>query len=189
MTTKEKNVSSTSTYAKVKDVIDATDKRLEEDEEVRVSRKLEKSTRPARKRVYEKVVETDIPQHVINAFAEDDYELRWIRFTIGGEVDIRNLSKREREGYEFVKPSELPQDFLAALKVQDTKERTGLVTSGDVVLVKVDTELRKSRADYYKNRTDEEYQAADIYNVASKKGFIATGSKSSVSHNKEPKFQ
>lgn len=189
MTKGTKNTVGNSNYEKIKNAIDTVDTKTEEDAETRVSRKVEQKVRPARKKVYEQIVATEIPQEIIDAFAKDEYELRWIRFNLGGEEDLRNLSKREREGYEFVTTDELPEYFLHSIKIFDGKAKQGLITSGDLCLMKVDTDLRKSRADFFKEKTDRETRAADIWNISKKKGFVDTGSKSSVSTGKEPTFQ
>lgn len=187
MTKGIKNTVGNGNYDKIKNAVDATDKEVENTEE-RVSRKTEQKVRPARKKVYEQIVATEIPQNIVEAFAKDEYELRWVRFTLSGEEDLKNLSRREREGYEFVTTDELPEDFLYSIKIYDGKNRQGLITSGDLCLMKIDTDLRKSRSEHYKKRTDQEARAADVYNIT-KKGFKDIGSKSSVSVGKEPSFQ
>lgn len=148
-----------------------------------------KAARPMRRKTYERVSETHIPQNVVDSFAKDDYELRWIRWSINGEEDYRYLARRENEGYEFVQMSELPSSFLAGLRIQDTRTRKGLVTSGDVCLMKVDKDLRNSRRQYFNQETDAEVAAADIYTISKRKGFIDLGSSSKISTGKEPRFQ
>jgi len=188
MTKGIKNTVGNSNYDKIKNAVDTADKEVENTED-RASRKVEQKVRPARKKVYEQIVATQVPQEIVDMFAKDDYELRWVRHTLGGEEDLRNLSKREREGYEFVTADELPDYFLHSIKLYDGKAKQGLITSGDVCLMKVDVDLRKSRAAHFKNKTDQEVRAADIWNITKKKGLIDTGSKSSVSVGKEPTFQ
>lgn len=188
--TKSKTTVGNSNYDKIKNAVDTADKEVDAvDTEARTSRKVEQKVRPARKKVYEQVVATQIPQEIVDMFAKDEYELRWVRFNLGGEEDLKNLSKREREGYEFVTTDELPEYFLHSIKVFDGKGRQGLITSGDVCLMKVDVDLRKSRAAHFKNKTDQETRAADVWNITKKKGLIDTGSRSSVSTGKEPTFQ
>jgi len=147
-----------------------------------------RGNRLKRRKTYERVSETHIPEDVKAEFKKDDYELRWVRWSINGEEDYRYLARRENEGYEFVQTKELPDSFLAGLRVQDTRNRKGLVTSGDVCLMKVDVDLRESRRDFYNKETDAEVAAADIYTVSKRKGFIDLGSSSKVS-SKEPRFQ
>lgn len=185
-----------SNYDKIKEAVSATDKELENNNveqdsgsnTARPSRKVEGTTRPARRKVYERFSASDIPQDVIDMFARDDYELRWVRYLVGGEEDLKNLYARERDGYEFVKASELPEHFLSGLKLYDGRARQGLVTSGDLCLVKVDKDLRNSRRAFFAKKTRDELQAADVFNIT-RKGFKDLGSKSSSSTGKEPTFQ
>jgi len=192
MTKYIKNTVGNSSYENIKNAVEKTDLDMTTSEiqtEERETRKAAKATKDRmRKKTYVPIVETEIPQHVIQAFKQDDYDLRWIRFRIDGEEDLRNLSRREREGYEFVTADELPKDFLDSIRIYDGKNRQGLITSGDVCLVKIDTDLRKSRVNHFKQKTDSETRAADVYNIT-RKGFRDVGSKSSVSVGKEPTFQ
>lgn len=143
--------------------------------------------RPQRKKTYERVRESQIPQDVQAKFNKEGYDLKFVRWSIAGEEDYRYLARREREGYEFVTKDELPANYLAALRVQDTKNRRGLVTLGDLVLMKVDQDLRNDRRRYFQGETDNEVASVDIH-VLEKKGYSTRGSKSKVIM-KEPTFQ
>ncbi len=195
MTKNTKNTVGSSNYDKIKNAVDKVDQDIENiknneeiDENTKTRASERKEARQARKKVYEPVTATDIPAHIVQRFKEDNYELRWIRFRLDGQEDYKSLYKREQEGYEYVTQDELPSDFLVGIRIVDGKSRQGLVTSGDVCLMKVDTDLRQSRRDYYKNKTNNEIQAADVWNIT-KKGFRDLGSKSSISYGKEPNFQ
>lgn len=163
----------------------------EDEVEVQAEKSTRNRERPRRRKVYERVSETEIPDDVKESFLKDDYELRWVRWAIGGDEDYRYLARREKEGYEFVTQDELPKSFLAGLRLQDTRVRKGLVTSGDLCLMKVDSDLRKSRIDYYSKATDAEVKAADVYTLVKngKGAFRDLGSKSSTDVAKEPRFQ
>lgn len=143
--------------------------------------------RPRRKKVYQPVEESKIPQEIINLFAKDNYTLKPIRWSIQGIEDYRHLSKREKEGYEFVTVDELPQWYLSSIRLLDTKARRGLVTMGDLCLMKIDTDLRNSRIAHFTNRSDEQVAGVDI-NVLEKKGFRNVGTKSRTMM-REPTFQ
>lgn len=144
--------------------------------------------KPKRKKVYERQLETDIPQYVRDLFFKDDYALTFIRWSLEGEEDYRYLSARENEGFEFVKASELPEEYLRSLRVMDARARKGMVISGDCVLMKVDVDLQRSRQEYYEDLTKQQQDAVDINVISKRKGFINTGSKRTVSH-REPTFQ
>lgn len=140
-----------------------------------------------RKKVYERQSDTDIPQDVIDLFLKDNYELRWVRWQVHGEDDFKSLARREREGYELVRAEELPSSYIYTLNKSDTKNRQGLVTSGDVCLMKIDVDLRNSRKKFYNDTTKAQVDAVNI-NVLQKKGFKNLGTKTRVVM-KEPSFQ
>lgn len=144
-------------------------------------------SRPGRKKVYERIRETEIPENVISHFAKEEYELRWVRWLVNGVEDYKNLSHREKEGYEFVTADELPKSYLSSIKVTDSINRPGLVTYGDLCLMKVDKDLRKSRQKYFDGEADSQIDSVNIH-VLEKKGFINQGTKTKVSL-KEPSFQ
>ena len=145
--------------------------------------------RPKRRKVYQRVEASGIPKEVIAKFAEDGYELRFVRWAVKGEVDYRSLNRREQEGYEFVKADELPKSYLHTMRVRDTGSVNGLVTNGeDVCLMKIDSDLRKSRQAFYAQRSQDEQDAVNI-NVLEKKGILRnTGTRSKVVL-REPSFQ
>lgn len=145
-----------------------------------------KTGRSARRKTYERVRESAIPQEVVDHFAKDDYELRWVRWLLQGQEDLRNLSKREREGYEFVLVDELPHEFLKQLRVESTKAREGLVTSGDLCLMKIDRDLRNSRRDFFANEAEKQIRTVDV-SALKRKGFYDMGSKTQVM-SREPTF-
>ncbi len=133
-------------------------------------------------------METEIPDVVRQIFYKDNYYLSFIRWSLEGEEDYRYLSARENEGFEFVKSSELPQDYLKSLRVMDTRARKGMIVSGDVCLMKIDCDLLQSRKEYYEQLTKDQSDAVDINVISKRKGFKNLGSKSKVTH-REPTFQ
>ncbi len=143
--------------------------------------------RPQRKKVYERIRESQIPEELVEHFKRDNYDLKLVRWSLNGEEDYRYLNRREREGYEFVSPEEIPQEFMRSMRVLDTKTQLGLVTVGDLCLMKVDSDLRNSRRKAYQEDTDREVNAVDVH-VLEKKGFRNLGTKSKV-YMKEPTFQ
>ncbi len=146
-------------------------------------------TRPARRKVYERPSATSIPKSVEEAFAKDGYALRLVRWSLKGEPDYRYLNRREQEGYEFVKLSELPKDYAGQVRIRDTQTTKGLVTNGgDLCLMKIDVELRQSRVDYYDQQARNEQDSVDIHVLEKRGKLLNTGSKSQVML-REPSFQ
>ncbi len=143
--------------------------------------------RTKRKKKYERVRESSIPAELVEHFSKDEYDLKLVRYMLQGEEDYRYLFRREREGYEFVLATEVPKEFLPGLIVLDTKSHNGLVTVGDLCLMKIDKDLRNSRRDFYKNKTEEHIAAVDVH-ILEKKGFRNLGTRTNVL-NREPAFQ
>jgi len=144
------------------------------------------ASRTSRKRVYEQVRETDVPDYVKTHFAKDGWELKLVRWKSGGEANDRHLSRREKEGYEFVTADEVPEQYLTDVEISSTRGRKGLLTTGDLCLMKVDIDLRQSRTDYYNKKTDDQLDAVSI-GTMERKGFKDLGSSSKVTM-KEPTF-
>ncbi len=143
-------------------------------------------TAPKRKKVYERVREGSIPEKLQEHFRKDHYEIRLIRWSIQGQEDYSYLSRREREGYEFVTVDELPDWYKNAIRTIDTKGRKDLVIVGDLCLMKVDIDLRNSRRQTYEELTQRELNAVDSH-VLEKKGFVTKGTRSTTM--KSPNFQ
>jgi hypothetical protein len=155
-----------------------------------MSDKTETTKRPraARKKVYERVRESALPEGLREHFKKDDWELRLVRWILQGDEDYRYLAFREKEGYEVVTIDEIPEQFHQGLNVVNGKNRQGLVTIGDLVLMKIDTDLRASRRKVYQDITDQEVNSVDIHVLEKKHGFRNLGTKSKV-YMKEPTFQ
>lgn len=143
--------------------------------------------RERRKKVYERVREAQIPDNVRQYFADQGYDIKLVRWILAGEEQLSYLARRESEGYEFVNVEELPKDYARQLRIQDSRSRRGLVTVGDLCLMKIDSELRESRRDYYNAEADRQIAAHDIH-VLEKKGFRNFGSRSKVLM-REPTFR
>jgi hypothetical protein len=109
----------------------------------------------ATKTVYEAKRGSHIPQELKDDFAKDGWHLRMCRWFLGGEEDFRYLATRENTGYEFVKVSELPEWYLKSVKIRNLADHQGVVTIGDMVLMKCSLELAESRRAYYEEKTEE----------------------------------
>jgi len=143
--------------------------------------------RTPRKKVYTRVREGEIPASLIEHFKADNYDLKLVRYLIQGDEDYRYLYRREREGYEFVTPEEIPAKHMAGLQVLNTKNHQGLVTMSDLCLMKIDCDLRNSRRKSFQDETDRHVNSVDIH-VLEKKGFRNLGTKSKIM-TREPTFQ
>lgn len=83
---------------------------------------------------------------------------RWIRESVMGYDDKKNLSARLREGFELVRADEYP-DFEAPT-IQDGKH-AGVIGVGGLVLARFPDEMREQRNDYYRERTKDQMTAVD----------------------------
>ncbi len=148
----------------------------------------ESKARKPRKKVYERINETDLPASLVEKFKKDNYDLRLKRWSVFGDEDYRYLTQCENEGYEFVNVDELPESFLTGVRIMDTKGRKGLVILGDLCLMKIDCDLNKSRTKHFQDLTDAQVAAVDIHVLEKKHGFRNLGTRSKVMM-KEPTFQ
>ena len=88
----------------------------------------------------------------------DSVKYRWLRVSAGGEDDARNISKRKREGYEFVKKEEHP-DF--DVPMHETGKYAGVIGSGDLVLAKIPVEMAEAKEEYFRNKTKQQTNAVE----------------------------
>ena len=90
--------------------------------------------------------------------APEGYVHRWIRESVMGHDDKKNLSARLREGFELVRADEYP-DF-AAPTIQDGKH-AGVIGVGGLLLARMPIETVEERNRYYKNLSDSQKEAVD----------------------------
>lgn len=90
--------------------------------------------------------------------APEGFVHRWIRESIMGYDDKKNLSARLREGFELVRADEYP-DFEAPT-VQDGKH-AGVIGVGGLVLARFPVETRKQRSDHFRQQTKDQMTAVD----------------------------
>ena len=109
---------------------------------------------------------------------------RWLRVSTGGEDDARNIAKRKREGYEFVRKEEHP-DF--DVPVHESGKYAGVIGSGDLVLAKIPVEMAEAKNEYYQKRTQSQTDAvdADILKEQHPSMPVTQQRKSSVSFGKK----
>ena len=94
--------------------------------------------------------------------APQGYAHRWIRTATAGFDDAANVSKKLREGWEFVKAETLlseigPNEY----PVLNEGKHAGLVGIGGLVLARIPLEILKSRAEYFRKITQDRTDAID----------------------------
>ena len=107
----------------------------------------------SRKIVYQPPNYLDAPEPKV-----DGIKYRWIRVSAGGEDDSQNISKKRREGYEFVRAEEHPE-FDAP--THETGKYAGVIGTGDLVLAKIPVEMSDAKKEYFEQKTKRQSQAVD----------------------------
>ena len=131
-----------------------------------------------------------IPDNVKKKFENQGMTLRLIRITLGGEDDYKNVGKKQREGWIFVTPEEVPELSSTSIVKGEGKYK-GVVSMGDVALAKMSTERVMARQKYYQNKhkSQEEALDANLRAQSDSKMPITNSSKSTVTRGREPRFQ
>ena len=88
----------------------------------------------------------------------EGYVHRWVRESVMGFDDKKNLSARLREGFELVRADEYP-DFEAPT-VQDGKH-AGVIGVGGLVLARIPKETVGQRQAYFQGQTQDQMDAVD----------------------------
>ena len=102
------------------------------------------------------------PSSLYAPAAPQGYAHRWIRTATAGFEDAANVSKKLREGWEFVKAETLlseigPNEY----PVLHEGKHAGLVGIGGLVLARIPLEILKSRAEYFRKITQDRTDAID----------------------------
>ena len=94
--------------------------------------------------------------------APQGYAHRWIRTSTNGFEDPGNVSKKLREGWEFVKA----ETILSEIGEHDYPvihegKHAGLIGIGGLVLARIPEEILRSRAEYFRRITQDRTDAID----------------------------
>ena len=87
---------------------------------------------------------------------------RWIRVESMGFQDTANVSKKLREGWEFVKAESLISEIgQNDYPVISEGKHAGLIGIGGLVLARIPEEILRSRAEYFRRITQDRTDAID----------------------------
>ena len=94
--------------------------------------------------------------------APKGFKHRWIRTETMGQDDTGNVSKKLREGWEFVRAEEIKSqigehDYPI---ISDGKYQ-GLIGVGGLVLARIPEEVVEERKKYFRNKTSDQVKAVD----------------------------
>ena len=121
----------------------------------RTSRAAEVRTE-TRKKVWSPPSSLDAPP------APDGFVHRWIRVESMGFQDTANVSKKMREGCEFVRAEEITNKFgKNQYPVIHDGKYAGLIGVAGLVLARIPEEIVKSRAEYFRKITQDKIHASD----------------------------
>lgn len=84
---------------------------------------------------------------------------RWIRFTLEGEEDPRNVSRKMREGWRPRSPDTIPADFMAGSSVKQAD--LGRLVVDDLMLCEMPAERYQQRKRYYDAQTRNQMEAVE----------------------------
>jgi hypothetical protein len=94
--------------------------------------------------------------------APDGYVHRWIRVESMGFQDTANVSKKMREGWEFVRSEEIISRFgKNQYPIIHDGKYAGLIGVAGLVLARIPEEIVKSRAEYFRKVTQDRINAID----------------------------
>lgn len=124
-------------------------------ENKRTSRAAE-SRSETRKKVWSPPSSLDAPP------APEGFVHRWIRTESMGFQDTANVSKKMREGWEFVRAEEIKNN-LGDNQYPIIRDGTyaGLIGVAGLVLGRIPKEIVQSRAEYFKRITQDKLNASD----------------------------
>ena len=94
--------------------------------------------------------------------APQGYAHRWIRTTVTGFEDTANVTKKLREGWDFVRADELESSGQAhKFPILHQGQYKGCIGIGGLVLARIPEEILKSRAEYFTRITQDQITAVD----------------------------
>ena len=156
----------------------------------RSSQLRENNTKEQTEYTFEEPKLLDIPEEVVNRFANEGMSLGWLRLTIKGKDDVSHIGRKMQEGWEFVKKEEVPEMEQSSV-VRDEGRYSGAVCRGDVALGKIPTGRIEARKAYYKNKSDSLMDAVNSQLMKNNNSRmpISNTSKTQTIRGRTPKFQ
>ena len=117
----------------------------------------QKTSRASQTRVKEQKTQNWTPPSTLDAPpAPAGYRHRWIRAELLGQDDSRNVASRLREGFEFVRADEYPEQNFPT---EDKGKYAGIIGVGGLVLARIPEEIARQRESYFAKQTQEKEDA------------------------------
>jgi hypothetical protein len=99
-----------------------------------------------------------LPSSLDTPTPPEGYKFRWIRESVRGYEDNKNVIGRIRQGYELVRADEYP-DFQ--FPSESEGKHKGIVSVGGLLLAKVPLEIAAERDQYYSEQSKNQQDAVD----------------------------
>jgi len=125
----------------------------------RVPRDLEARKNSERPKAWKMPSALELPEEAVEIAKSQGIVYRWVRESIAGQDDKTNVSKRFREGFEPVRPEELPG--YHDLPIVDDGRHAGIIGVGGLILCKIPKEIADQRNEYFENQTNNQMTAVE----------------------------
>ena len=124
---------------------------------------IKRTSRESEKKVLKEAKKPWTPPSSLDAPpAPNGYAHRWIRTNVQGFEDTANVSKKLREGWEFVKTDQVTEEIGVHSYPFYTEGRyKGCIGIGGLVLARIPEETLISRAEYFDKITQDRMNAVD----------------------------
>ena len=132
------------------------DNKTEDNRSTRNSDTRETNTRP---KAWKMPSALELPEEAVELAKSQGISYRWVRESVLGQDDKTNVSKRFREGFEVVKPDELPG--YHDLPTVDDGRHAGVIGVGGLILCKIDKEIADQRNDFFEQQTNNQMSAVE----------------------------
>ena len=129
------------------------------EEDVRASRSSDTRAKDDRPKVWKMPSALELPDEAIELAESQGLTYRWIRESILGQDDKTNVSKRFREGFEPVRPNELPG--FHDMPTVDDGRHAGVIGVGGLILCKIDKTIADQRNDFFEQQTQNQMTAVE----------------------------
>ena len=103
--------------------------------------------------------DTGLPELPEEAVNDERFVYRWTRVELDGEEDVKNILRRERDGWVFVKPDDLPGSYK--MPVRATGNAKGVVGIDDVALMRLPREIAEARRRWLDKKAADQMQAVN----------------------------
>jgi hypothetical protein len=98
------------------------------------------------------------PSTALETPKDPAYAFRWVAEYVNGVQNVRAVHMKIREGYERVRITELPEDFLL---FEEDERGDGFCRYGGLILMRLPIELYWQRQSYFLSRSAEALRSAN----------------------------